>query len=74
MKLQKLILLMLIFSIILLLSNSYLTLDWTLLRYTNSKISVSTLKYSEIAKLTLSFLCASIVFLIGNDGYNKDNK
>ena len=71
MKVKKSIILMIIFSLILLLCSSYITIDWTSFIFTNSKVNLCTLKYSEIAKLSVSFLCACIVFLIGNDGYNK---
>ena len=53
MKVKKFILLMIIFSIILLLSGSYITLDWVHLIFIHSKYSFPTLKYSEITKLSV---------------------
>jgi hypothetical protein len=69
---KKFILLMIIFSMILLLCGSYITLDWTSLILNYPKVTLKALKYSEIAKLSVSFLCACIVFLIGKDGYKKE--
>ena len=71
MKAGKKILLTIIFTLILLLAGSYITIDWISFIFINSKVNPSTLKYLEISKLAVSFLCACIVFLIGEDGYNK---
>lgn len=57
--------------VILFLYGKYISLDWTSLIFNTSKVSSTTFKHAEIAKVLVSFLCTFVVFLIGKDGYDK---
>jgi hypothetical protein len=60
-----------IFMLVLFLYGKYISLDWTPLIFNTSKVSLTTFKHAEIAKVLVSFLCTFVVILIGKDGYDK---
>jgi hypothetical protein len=63
----------LILGIIFFLYGSFITLDWTLFFFDIAPVAQPEIPYTRIAKVSSAFLCATLAWITGIDGFNKSD-